>query len=251
MAPLQQQNPHPRDSRIRFVEDTHTYYVDGSTDGSQYTSTTKLMHSMFKPFDADEVISKMRRSRVWSSSKYFGMSPAEIKASWEENRDSAAKSGTSMHENIENFYNGVDHVTNTREFELFEKFRDDHEDLIPYRTEWCIFDEDSKVSGSVDMVYEDRRNPGTYVIADWKRSKAIKTENRWQLGTNKNTCHLQDCNYIHYSLQLSTYKYILEKNYGLKISETFIVVLHPAQDSYTKMVTKDLSAEVEKIMVDF
>lgn len=245
---LSDQNPHLRDSRIRFVEDTHTYYVDGSEDGYQYTSTTKLMHSMFKPFDADEVIEKMRRSRNWGSSKYYGMSPDEIKAGWEDNRDSAAKSGTAMHENIENYYNGVDHDTNTREFEMFQKFRDDHKDLVPYRTEWCIFDEDAKVSGSVDMVYEERHTPGSFVIADWKRSKAIKTENRWQSGTSKNTCHLQDCNFIHYSLQLSTYKYILEKNYGLNISDTFIVVLHPEQDSYTKIVTEDLSAEVGEIM---
>ena len=238
-------NEHPRDARIRFVEDTHTYFVDGSKDGYQYTSTTKLMHSMFKPFDADEVISKMRRSRTWSSSPYYGQSPGDIKAGWEENRDFAAKSGTLMHANIENYYNGLDHEVNTREFQMFEKFRDDHGDLVPYRTEWCIFDEDSKVSGSVDMVYELN---GKFIIADWKRSKAIKTENKWQSGSTKHTSHLQDCNFIHYSLQLSTYKYILEKNYGLTISDTFIVVLHPSQDSYTKIVTADLSAEVSKIM---
>lgn len=243
---LQSQNPHPRDERIRFVDESHTYYVDGSVDGSEYKSTTSLMHSMFKPFDADEVIDKMRKSRNWGNSPYHGQSPEEIKAGWETNRDFAAKSGTAMHENIENFYNGIDHQS-TREFEMFQKFRDDHEDLVPYRTEWCIFDEDSKVSGSVDMVYELN---GEFIIADWKRSKAIKTENRWQSGTSKHTAHLPDCNFIHYSLQLSAYKYILEKNYGLTISKTFIVVLHPDQDSYKKIVTKDLSAEVESIMVE-
>ncbi|CAM9104161.1 unnamed protein product [Sphacelaria rigidula] len=249
---LESQNPHPRDSRIRFVEDTHSYYVDGSTDRYEYTSTTKLMHSLFKPFDADEVIGKMRNSKNWENSKYFGMSPEEIKTGWEENRDSAAKSGTAMHQCIEDFYNGDDKLTTLttpdKEFEFFERFRLDHQDLVPYRTEWCIFDEDAKVSGSVDMVYEDKLNPGSYVIADWKRSKEIKTDNRWQKGTSENSCHLPDCNFIHYSLQLSTYKYILEKNYGLKISQTFIVVLHPSQESYIKLSTKDLGEEVERIM---
>ena len=246
---LQSQNPHPRDERIRFVEESHKYYVDGSVDGFEYISTTSLMHSMFKPFDADEVIDKMRKSRNWANSPYHGQSPEEIKAGWDSNRDLAAKSGTAMHENIENFYNGIDHKI-TPEFEMFQKFRDDHEGLVPYRTEWCIFDEDSKVSGSVDMVYEVSESPGTFGIADWKRSKAIKTENKWQSGTSKHTSHLPDCNFIHYSLQLSTYKYILEKNYGLTISDTFIVVLHPAQDSYNKIVTRDLSAEVEGIMAE-
>ena len=246
---LQSQNPHPRDDRIRFVEESHTYYVDGSDDGSKYKSTTSLIHSMFKPFDADEVIDKMRKSRNWHSSAYFGQSPDEIKAEWETNRDSAARSGTSMHENIENFYNGVDHKV-SREFEMFQAFVEDHKELVPYRTEWCIFDEEARVSGSVDMVYESRDTPGTYVIADWKRSKAIKMENKWQSGTTKHTAHLPDCNFIHYSLQLSTYKYILEKNYGLTISQTFIVVLHPAQHSYNKIVTEDLSAEVESMMAE-
>lgn len=250
------QHPHSRDSRIRFVEDSHTYYVDGSEDGQEYTSTTKLMHSMFKPFDADEVIEKMRRSRTWSSSPYYGMSPDEIKAGWEENRDSAARSGTSMHANIENYYNGIEYDSTSREFQMFQRFRDDHSNLVPYRTEWCIFDEDSKVSGSVDMVYEDRENTNNrssnkkYVIADWKRSKAIKTENKWQSGTSIFSSHLPDCNFIHYSLQLSAYKYILEKNYGLEISKTFIVVLHPNQDAYMKIMTQDLGKIVEKIMTE-
>lgn len=249
MNSLELQNPHPRDSRIRFVEDTHTYYVDGSKDASEYTSTTKLMHCLFKPFDADEVIGNMRRSKNWENSKYYGMSPEEIKDSWEENRDSAAKSGTAMHQKIEDFYNGAEvSDTHTKEFDMFQNFRDDHKDLNPYRTEWCIFDEDAKVSGSVDMVYEDLENPGSYVIADWKRSKAIKTDNRWQSGTSSHTWRLPDCNFIHYSLQLSAYKYMLEKKYGLRISQTFIVVLHPNQDSYIKMVTKDLGEEVERIM---
>ena len=246
---LEYLNPHPRDSRILFVEDSHTYYVDGSKDKGEYISTTTLMHSLFKPFDADEVIGKMRRSKNWENSKYYGMSSEEIKDAWGKNRDSAAKSGTAMHQKIENFYNNSEDLgTHTKEFEFFQKFRKDHTDLQPYRTEWCIFDEDAKVAGSVDMVFKDLENPGSYVIADWKRSKAIKTDNRWQSGTSSHTWKLSDCNFIHYSLQLSAYKYMLEKKYGLRVSQTFIVVLHPNQDSYIKMATKDLGEEVERIM---
>ena len=42
----------------------------------------------------------------------------------------------------------------------------DHPELKPYRTEWTIYDEDLKISGSIDMIYE---NPdGTLSIYDWK-----------------------------------------------------------------------------------
>lgn len=243
---LETKNKHPRDERIRFVEKNHAYYVDGNNDG--YISTTTLVHSLFEKFDADKVISKMRRSASWSSSRYFGMETCAIKDSWEQNRDSAAKAGTSMHENIENFYNQVSHDTESLEFKLFDKFLKDHLDLKPFRTEWCIFDEDAKVCGSVDMVYEDPQRVGTFIIADWKRSKSIKLENVWQSGSDSSTCHLPDCNFIHYSLQLGIYKYILEKKYDIIISQTFIVVLHPSQKIYKKIFTRNVDKEVENIM---
>lgn len=243
---LSTKNSHPRDGRIRFEEGCHKYYVDGSKNGDEYTSTTRMVHSMFKPFDADEVIDKMRRSKTWNSSKYFGLTSDEIKSAWDTTRHVAAKSGTEMHKNIEAFFNNE--KTPSSELDHFYRFVEDHKYLEPYRTEWCIFDEDSRVCGSVDMVYKDTRNPGCFVVVDWKRSKAIKTENKWQSGTSEHSYRLPDCNFSHYSLQLETYKYILEKKYGLNVTETFIVVLHPSQDSYIKMQTRDCSEEVESIM---
>ena len=243
---LASENPHPRDERLRFVESSHTYFIDGSKEG--YISTTTLVHTLFEKFDADQVIKKMRRSKKWESSPYFGMETDDIKAAWEENRDSAAKAGTLMHENIENFYNKVNHETVSKEFSLFRNYLNDHKELEPFRTEWCVFDEDSKVCGSIDMVYKDPDNPGFHIIADWKRSKAIKFENYWQTGCDRFTSHLPDCNFIHYSIQLGIYKYILQKCYDVKISEMFIVVLHPGQENYEKIHTKNVDEEVKKIM---
>lgn len=243
---LHEKNPHPRDFRLEFVESSHTYYVDGTKDG--YISCTSLVHNMFEKFDADVVISKMMSSRNWPNSPYFGMEADDIKKKWDANRDAAAQAGTAMHENIEMFYNEESHEENSKEFELFSKYLSDHNIYRPHRTEWCIFDEEARVCGSVDMIYDDPDRPGYHIIADWKRSKAIKTENRWQSGIHRYTAHLPDCNFIHYSLQLAIYKYILEKKYGRKISKTFIVVLHPQQETYQKIYTRDLSTEVEGIM---
>jgi len=242
---LSLKNNHPRDKRIRFVEDSHTYYVDGSSEG--YISSTTLVHKLFEKFDADKVISKMRKSYKWTSSPYYGMTDEEIKEKWNNNRDYAASSGTKMHENIENYYNKQEHSTEGKEFSLFKCFEDDHKDLKPYRSEWCVFDEEAKVSGSIDMVYEDPDDNSKLIIGDWKRSKEIKFENKWQKGISPHTRHLDDCNFVHYSLQLSIYKYILEKNYDKKISECFIVVLHPNQDSYNKYHIMDLSEEISSI----
>ena len=244
---LEIKNAHPRDSRIDFVEETHTYYVDGCGDG--YISTTTLVHSLFKKFNADEVITKMMKSKNWPNSKYNGMTREEIKHSWSQNGNEAASMGTKMHANIESYFNNGVHETESTEFELFSQFIRDHGDLEPYRTEWVVFDEDCKVSGSIDMVFRDPQQEGKFIICDWKRSKKIVEFNPWQNGTSEFTRHLEDTNFVHYSLQLSIYKRILEKKYGMEISDCFIVVLHPSQQGYIKKRILDLSEETDKIML--
>ena len=250
MSRLDSVNPHPRDQRIRFVDETHTYYVDGSHEG--YISSTTLVHTLFEEFDADKIIGKMRSSRNWYKSPYKGMTDVQIKDKWEANRDIAASEGTKMHENIERYYNSEPHSTKTKEFQMFTEYVKDHPHLEPFRSEWVIFDEESKVSGSVDMLYRSRDpepdGSYSYVMADWKRSKEIKFWNMYQKGTDVNTVDLPDCNFIHYSIQLGIYKYILEKNYGIKIRESFIVVLHPKQEKYEKIHTENLDAVVQGIM---
>ncbi len=246
MSLLREKNPHPRDARISFVEPTHTYFIDGSSDG--YISSTTLVHSLFPAFDADVVIGKMMRSKRWTSSPYFGRSPDDIKKGWDLNRDAAAAAGTAMHENIEMFYNGEPHETSSKEFRLFTRFREDFPRLEPYRTEWEIFDEVAMVAGSVDMIYRDPEDPGAIIVADWKRSKEIKRSNRWQRGSDALTSHLDDCNLVHYSLQLALYKNILENRYGMRVTGTFLVVLHPGQDSYVKLDTLDMDETVQRIL---
>ena len=246
MSLLKSKNPHPRDSRISFVDSTHTYYIDGSSEG--YISSTTLVHSLFPRFDADAIIQKMMKSRRWTSSPYFGRTPDDIKKGWDSNRDAAASAGTAMHQNIEMYYNGEPHETTSREFRMFENYAGDYKDLEPFRTEWEIFDDLAMVAGSVDMVYKDPKNPGCIIIADWKRSKEIKTSNRWQRGTDPLTQHLQDCNFVHYSLQLALYKNILENRYDQTVTGTFLVVLHPNQHNYIKMDTLDMDDTVQKIL---
>ena len=98
-------NVHPRDERIQFEEVTHTYTIDGTRAG--WTSCTGFLHHFFGEFNADAIIKKMMSSRKWSESKYYGMTPAAIKAQWDAKRDAAAAAGTRMHLDIEHFYNAL------------------------------------------------------------------------------------------------------------------------------------------------
>lgn len=62
-----------------------------------------------------------------------------------------------MHFNIECFYNGVpvtEKDQQTAEWNYFQQFHQHRVvgKLIPYRTEWMIWDDELKIAGSIDML---------------------------------------------------------------------------------------------------
>jgi hypothetical protein len=245
---LQSKNAHHRDSQIKFYARGHKYEIE-TDPKTKYTSVTTWNHSHFPKFDADAIIANIFKSKGWGPDhKYWGQTAEQIKASWKSNGDSVAGAGTNLHERIEHFMNNenfendythqdlytsfVQELDDQVEWEYFLQFVKDHPDLKPYRTEWMIFDEDLKIAGSIDMVYE---NPdGTLSIYDWKRSKDITKVNNWnKFATNPLICHMPDTNFWHYALQLNTYKAILERKYGKIVTKLCLVRLHPDNEEKT------------------
>ena len=49
----------------------------------------------------------MIKSPNWTKSKYYGMTPQQIKDQWNENGRIASEAGTKMHYDIECFYNNM------------------------------------------------------------------------------------------------------------------------------------------------
>lgn len=248
-----------RDQSIRFYEYGHKYEI--LTDKkSKYTSVTTWVHSHFPKFNADEVIDNMMKGKNWGpENKYWGMTPVQIKQEWNKNGAEASGAGTKLHKRIEKFMNvhvdvHVDVVRDATHSELiavnsqknalltendakewgyFLQFARDHGDLVPYRTEWMIYDEQLKLAGSVDMVYKN--SDGSYSIYDWKRSKDIaKTNGFGKTALTECIDYMPDANFWHYTLQLNVYKMILERNYGVRIRDLKLVRLHPdaVHDSY-------------------
>jgi ATP-dependent exoDNAse (exonuclease V) beta subunit len=236
--------PHERDSHITFDEGPHIYTIDGD---SSFMSVTTWNHKHFKPFDSDGIINRMMSSKNWCNSKYFGQTKEEIKAMWSANGQQSSAAGTKMHYDIECFYNNNAVENDSVEFSYFMKFHSNIPDLKPYRTEWMIYDKELKLAGSIDMIYE---NPdGTLDICDWKRSKEIKKFNYWgNSATTECIEHLPDVNYWHYTLQLNTYKYLLEKNYKKTIKSMYLVCLHPNKPSYVKYNVPHLPQEITDLM---
>jgi len=266
---LSNNNLHNRDKNIQFFEKGHHYSI--LTDpNNQYTSVTTWNHEHFPKFDTDGVINNMFKGKGWKEGhKYWGKTPEQIKELWENNKNNVASFGTDLHYEIECFMNNSllnngytnkelyheylvknpHYQTSTSlEWQYFINFVKDHPELKPYRTEWLIYDEDVKIAGSIDMIYE---NPdGTLSIYDWKRSKNITRINYYsKFALNPIICHLPDSNFWHYAMQLNTYKFILEKKYDRKIKDLYLVRLHPeAQEKNYELISlPDLSDEIEDL----
>lgn len=234
---------HARDLYISFEESSHTYTIKGNND---FVSVTTWNKSHFPQFDADLVIRKMQASKRWESSPYYGMSASEIKAQWKKSGTEASSAGTKLHNDIERFYNRHSVSNTSVEYRYFQNFFHDHQHLEPFRTEWCVYDEELRIAGSVDMVFVAPN--GSLLIYDWKRSKKMDKTNRYERATTKCIEHLEHCNFNHYALQLNTYKYIIEKNYGFQVSDLQLVVLHPNNSNYVKYAVPDLRAEMSSLM---
>ena len=269
---LSVRNSHNRDLNIQFFELGHKYEILNEP-GVKYTSVTTWNHSLFPEFDADAIIENMMKGKGWKEGhKYWGLNAEQIKSLWNSNRDSVAGAGTDLHFEIECFNNnkrfkipytnkqlyemyisknGEKLSTKPIEWQYFINFVKDHPDLKPYRTEWLVYNEDVKISGSIDMVYEN--DDGTLSIYDWKRSKNITRINNYnRFALPPQICHIPDSNFWHYALQLNTYKAILESKYGKKIRDLFLVRLHPEAEekNYELIMVPDLSVEIRDLFVE-
>lgn len=267
---LRIRNSHPRDEHIQFFEEGHKYIVDLEPE-TKYTSVTTWIHEHFEQFDADKIISKMMSGSRWKEGhRYWGMTPEQIKNQWNSNKDTASSAGTNIHYEIECFNNDkrfTFHYTNKElleiymcdfgsklsenplEWQYFINFVKDHPHLKPYRTEWTVFNEDIKISGSIDMVYQ---NPdGTLSIYDWKRSKKITRINTFnKFALPPCISHLPDSNFWHYALQLNMYKYILETKYDKVVKELYLVRLHPDDEekNYELIQLPILTKEIKDLV---
>jgi len=74
----------PQDHKYRSIEN----------DGIDWLSVTSFISNFKKPFDADTIAEKTSKSK---KSKWFGMTPEEIKTAWKNEANRATTLGTWYH----------------------------------------------------------------------------------------------------------------------------------------------------------
>lgn len=242
--PLDVINAHPRDKYIFMDEKQHIYYLNGKPIS---ISGTGFLHFFFEPFDKKKV-AKGCMERAKPGTKYYGKTIDEICKIWDE----GSRDGTAMHLNIENFYNGIEPfkgIGNRDRFGVFAKLYPKliAFGLVPYRTEWIIYDKDYDIAGSIDFVAYNKET-GKYWIIDWKRSNGLSRES---FGGKKGyfcASDMDDCNGNHYQIQVNLYKHILEKNYGIEIEQCLVVNLHPKLSEPDMLFAEDYNDKIQEMI---
>lgn len=277
-----------QNGKVAFSELDHVYWnVD---DNEKYISVTTLIHKFSQPFDKDfwsayKALEKLIPKENWKIEKKsllkmkkidksildlynisendFNREQQNILDEWEKKNKEACERGTKIHADIENsFYKNSKNIS-LKKFDIGGKFecKKDYTDLdLEYGVypEYLVYRESDdkvlRIAGQVDLIVKSGNN---IWIIDHKSNSKIDLKSGFDSNTRSsvkmkyplNT--LDDCNYNHYALQLSTYAWMLQK-----INPSFIIkdliINHYDHDGNNTLYHCDyLKEEVEKMLYTY
>lgn len=234
---------------VAFQEDGHKYF-NLKDDSIKYVSVTTLIGKYEQPFDKEFVSKykaleklmpseswKKEKSNIWKSHKIskdflevYDISEKELISTqqdildeWEKINKDACDRGTKIHSELENSFYDKGTDIDLQKFGIGGKFqcKKDYSELnLDYGVypEYLIYYDNPKIglhiAGQIDLLV---KNGNDISIIDHKTNRKIDLKGfydpsirsskkmKYPLGT------LDDCNYNHYQLQLSTYAWMLQK----------------------------------------
>ena len=234
---------------VGFLEGPHRY--ENLKDPSiQYTSVTTMIEKYGKPFDKEFVSKykaleriipapewKKEKGGIWKSHKIpkeflevYNISEEELNKvqqeildEWAETNRIACERGTKIHSKLENsFYDAGSNIT-LKKFGIGGKFtcKKNYNDLdLEYGLypEYLIYYDNQKlglhIAGQIDLIV---KNGNDIWIIDHKTNAKIDLKGFYNSSIRSTDkmlyplTHLDECNYNHYQLQLSTYAWMLQK----------------------------------------
>ena len=205
------------DQNIVLDKDAHEYSLLSQPD-LVFTSATTFIDQFFEGFDSKKIATNL----VKTNPRYAGRTVESLIADWA----AAGQHGTDVHDEIENWIkNGVvpgeaKAAAGVSWLNNYQKKSD-----IQILSEVIIYSTELNIAGTVDILALDKTT-GVYELIDWKTSKRINTSSYGnKKGTSSVTQDVPDCNFYHYALQLSLYRYLLEESYGIQINNQIIAHL--------------------------
>ena len=205
---------------VFLKDDTHQYF---DNHGVEYQSVSSFLNLFSKKFDK-EGISKLTAAKQ-------GISQEEVIAGWDKTRDDAIDHGNRIHDNLEAYMKTTQILPGGESLlPLAKSISAEYSQYYRTFQEEIIFSEEHLLSGKTDNRFQHTSSKNSLIsFGDFKtnQSKGIQFENKYGQYMLGPLSHLQDCNFIKYSLQLSLYAYMFQQNTGCKIGNLHIMFIPP------------------------
>lgn len=241
-------------NKFTFFEKDHHYECNGKKVG---ISVTRLIEEYSNPFDQQAIAEKVAIRD--------NKSVSEVLEEWEYKNKFACEKGSICHlyaQNLwastitlENDFHGSTALKNACEsiHKQAENFYNDFKDKFTHiKDEQLVGSEEYDICSAIDHLFLDEN--GNVWLIDYKTNSILKGYNDDEKNrryTKKMLIPLQnikDDSLNHYYLQLSIYKYLIEKYTNIKIYKTMIVYMSENIENYELIETPYLMKEVKKIL---
>lgn len=234
---------------FKFFPDDHHYEYKGKRVG---VSVTRLIEEYVQPFDAETIA-----QRVANKS---GKSVQEVLDEWEYKNKFSCEKGSTCHEFAQSLWNNQPTKFNHFDFSdewywatskiqrQARNFYDDYKDKLEHLAdEFVIGSEEYDIASAIDHLFINKLTGGL-VLVDYKTNSDIHKNEKYAGKMKAPLGHLKDTTLNHYYIQLSIYKYLVEKYAGIKVDEMFIVYMSENIENYEIIDVPYLKKEVEKIL---
>lgn len=234
---------------FKFFPDDHHYEYKGKRVG---ISVTRLIEKYTQPFDAEKIAQRLANKS--------GKSVQEVLDEWEYKNKFACTKGSTCHEFVQSLWSGDEYTF--KEFNDSESyfiatelittqacnFYNDYEDKLEHLAdEFVIGSEEYDIASAIDHLFVNKATGGL-ILVDYKTNSDIHKNEKYAKFMQAPLQHLKDTTLNHYNLQLSIYKYLVEKYAGVKVDEMFIVYMSENIDNYEIIDVPYLEKEARELL---
>ena len=236
---------------FKFYEDGHYYECKGKRVG---ISVTTFIHEFCNEFDAEGMAEKVANRD--------GKTIQQVLDEWAYKRDFSCEKGTTCHEWSQSLWSGAEYkpllYDESKEYmsalikirSQAVNFKNDYENILEHLIdELPIGSEEYDIASCVDHLFYNKLTGGL-VLVDYKTNSLMDGYNKkaYKKAMKVPLSHINDDALHHYHIQLSIYKYLIEKYTGLKVDEMFIVYMSENIENYEIIDIPYLKEEVEMIL---
>ena len=275
-----------QNGNIAFEEEAHIYY-DVTQPDQKFISVTTLIHSFTQPFDKEfwsayKALEKLLDKDSWaiekksllSTKKFdkvllemheieendFNREQQAILDAWDEENRKSCERGTRIHADLENSFYKKGKDIDISKYQIGGKFecRKDYNALDlengiypEYLISRISPDGKLRIAGQIDLLV---KKGNKFIIGDWKTNKKIETKSFYNKNTKSSVKmkfplnNLDDVNYYHYALQLSTYAWMIQQLDPEYEIEDLVLVHFDHEDNMTVYHMPYLKDEVIKML---